>query len=46
MYKGHSSHVTGVRWSFDDKFLLSIGGLEKSVIQWANILADEVKYEI
>ncbi len=26
-YKGHSSHVTGVKWSYDDKFLISTGGL-------------------
>ena len=35
-YKGHSSHITGVKWSFDDKFLISTGGLEKSIIQWTN----------
>lgn len=33
-YKGHSSHVTGVKWMYDDKFVISIGGLEKSIIQW------------
>lgn len=33
-YKGHSSHVTGLKWSYDDKILISIGGLEKSIIQW------------
>ena len=26
-YKGHSSHVTAVKWSFDDKLLFSAGGL-------------------
>lgn len=26
-YKGHSSHVTGVKWSLDDKLLISTGGL-------------------
>ncbi len=26
-YKGHSSHVTGVKWSYDDQYLISIGGL-------------------
>jgi WD40 repeat protein len=26
-YKGHSAHVTGVKWSFDDKYLISTGGL-------------------
>ncbi len=44
MYKGHSSHVTCVRWTFDDKFLISTGGLEKSVIQWMNNVGEEIKY--
>ncbi len=26
-HKGHSSHVTAVKWSFDDKMLISTGGL-------------------
>ena len=26
-YKGHSSHITGVKWSSDDKFIITIGGL-------------------
>lgn len=26
-YRGHSSHITGVKWSFDDKYLISTGGL-------------------
>lgn len=26
-YKGHSSHVTGVKWTYDDKFVVSTGGL-------------------
>lgn len=37
-YKGHSSHVTGIKWMWDDRFIVSTGGLEKSVIQW---LADD-----
>jgi microtubule-associated protein-like 1/2 len=44
-YKGHSSHVTGVKWSFDDKYLITIGGLEKSVIQWKVDAAQDVVYE-
>lgn len=32
--RGHSSHVTGVRFSCDDKFLLSIGGNDRSIFQW------------
>lgn len=33
-YKGHSSHITNVKWMYDDKFVISTGGLEKSIIQW------------
>jgi microtubule-associated protein-like 6 len=32
-YKGHSSHVTSIKWMYDDRFVVSTGGLEKSVIQ-------------
>lgn len=32
--KGHSSHVTNVRWSFDDKALFSTGGEDNCVFQW------------
>jgi microtubule-associated protein-like 6 len=33
-YRGHSSHVTRVRFSFDDKYLVSIGGNDKTIIIW------------
>jgi len=26
-YKGHSSHVTSIKWSFDDKLVFSTGGV-------------------
>lgn len=28
---GHSSHVTNVRFNFNDKFLISVGGNDKSI---------------
>eukprot|EP00742_Colponemidia_sp_Colp-10_P006323 GILJ01006777.1.p1 GENE.GILJ01006777.1~~GILJ01006777.1.p1 ORF type:complete len:2262 (-),score=409.36 GILJ01006777.1:195-6980(-) len=34
LYKGHSSHVTGCRFTSDDKYLLTTGGLDKGVFQW------------
>lgn len=34
VYKGHSSHITGIKWSYNDDYMISIGGLEKSIIQW------------
>eukprot|EP00163_Fabomonas_tropica_P034258 TRINITY_DN93_c0_g1_i1.p1 TRINITY_DN93_c0_g1~~TRINITY_DN93_c0_g1_i1.p1 ORF type:complete len:2052 (-),score=797.91 TRINITY_DN93_c0_g1_i1:729-6884(-) len=33
-YIGHSSHVTNVRWTADDKYLLSVGGNDQCVFQW------------
>ena len=33
-YAGHSSHVTKVKFSFDDCFLASTGGGDKAVIIW------------
>lgn len=33
-YPGHSSHVTKVKFSYDDSFLVSTGGGDKCVITW------------
>ncbi|KAJ0405579.1 hypothetical protein P43SY_009628 [Pythium insidiosum] len=32
--RGHASHVTNVRFSHDDKFLISLGGNDRSIFQW------------
>uniref|UniRef100_K3WHU2 EF-hand domain-containing protein n=1 Tax=Globisporangium ultimum (strain ATCC 200006 / CBS 805.95 / DAOM BR144) TaxID=431595 RepID=K3WHU2_GLOUD len=32
--RGHASHVTNVRFSCDDKFLISLGGNDRSIFQW------------
>ena len=32
--KGHSSHVTNVKFTRNDKFILSTGGEDQTVIQW------------
>lgn len=31
---GHSSHVTNVRWSLDDSYMLTTGGNDRTVLQW------------
>jgi microtubule-associated protein-like 6 len=31
---GHSSHVTKVKFSFNDKYVISTGGNDKTVIVW------------
>jgi microtubule-associated protein-like 6 len=33
-YGGHSSHVTNVRFSADDRYVLSTGGADLSIFQW------------
>ncbi|EEY63980.1 microtubule-associated protein, putative [Phytophthora infestans T30-4] len=33
-HRGHSSHVTNVRWSHDDSYVVSIGGNDRSVMEW------------
>ena len=33
-YVGHSSHVTSVRFSSSNKYVISIGGNDKSIFQW------------
>ena len=33
-YMGHSSHVTRVKFSNNDKFVISTGGNDKTVIVW------------
>lgn len=32
--RGHSSHVTNVRWSVNDDYVISIGGLDRTVMEW------------
>jgi microtubule-associated protein-like 6 len=40
-YVGHSSHVTRVRFTYDDSYLISIGGLDKSIIIWKTTFGAE-----
>lgn len=34
MYRGHSEHVTNVKFSEDSKYLFSTGGQDQTTIQW------------
>lgn len=33
-YVGHSAHVTNVRFTFDDRFLMSAGGSDSCIFVW------------
>ncbi len=33
-YSGHAAHVTGVRWGADESYAVSIGGRDRTVLQW------------
>jgi microtubule-associated protein-like 6 len=35
-YRGHSPHVTNVRWAGGDSHLISIGGSDRSIFQWVH----------
>lgn len=41
-YEGHSSHVTNVRWTCDDRMLVSTGGLDTSVLIWDRLSVSEI----
>ena len=34
-YKGHSEHVSGVIFTGNGKYVVSIGGLDKSILQYS-----------
>jgi hypothetical protein len=36
-YAGHSSKILNVRFTFDDSYLVSVGGADYSVFQWSHV---------
>ncbi|KAL7687927.1 putative guanylate cyclase activating protein [Plasmopara halstedii] len=40
-YRGHSSHVTNVRWSCNDSYIISIGGNDRAIMEWRIVSEDE-----
>ena len=46
-YNGHSSHVTRVRWNFNDSRLISAGGNDTSLMIWTNLgFADDKSSQV
>merc|ERR1712072_456793 len=45
-YKGHMSHVMSLRWSNDDTYLFSVGGLDCSTFQWKHVVKNEDTKEL
>ncbi len=39
-YFGHSAHVTNIRFSYDDKYVISVGGND---CRWADIICLSVR---
>ena len=37
---GHSSHVVCVRWTCGDKYLISVGGNDKTIMQWRHTMLE------
>ncbi|EGR31702.1 hypothetical protein IMG5_103460 [Ichthyophthirius multifiliis] len=44
-YSGHSSHITKVRFAYEDQYVVSIGGFDKTIIQW-KYNHEQNKYEL
>lgn len=36
-YRGHSEHVTRVMFMKNDEYLISIGGMDQTTIQWKRV---------
>ncbi len=45
VYRGHSSHVTKVRFTADGNYLISTGGHDKSIFQWKYVNDSVAKEE-
>lgn len=40
-YNGHSDNVSCVKFTADEKYIISLGGREKSIMQWKFIYDED-----
>ena len=40
-YVGHSAHVTNVRFTFDKRHVISVGGADHAIFQWCFVTPDD-----
>mmetsp|Transcript_56787 Transcript_56787/g.179562 ORF Transcript_56787/g.179562 Transcript_56787/m.179562 type:complete len:888 (-) Transcript_56787:309-2972(-) len=44
-FQGHSSHITGCQFSYNDEFVITVGGGDRCVMQWRHYDGDEMDEE-
>ena len=44
-YVGHSAHVTNVRFTFDKRHVISVGGADHAIFQWCFVTPDDREEE-
>jgi microtubule-associated protein-like 6 len=42
-YPGHSSHVANCSWSFEDNYLLTVGGADMTMMAWKVVYPNQAK---
>jgi WD40 repeat protein/Ca2+-binding EF-hand superfamily protein len=42
-YIGHTSQITNMRFSYNDQYCISIGGIDKSIFIWETDILDEIR---
>uniref|UniRef100_A0A6T7PC66 EML-like first beta-propeller domain-containing protein n=1 Tax=Hanusia phi TaxID=3032 RepID=A0A6T7PC66_9CRYP len=41
-YLGHGSHVMDARFSYDDDYVISVGGRDVSIFQWRHVIPNKI----
>jgi len=40
-FNGHSAHVSNVRWSYNDQYLISTGGADTAIMVWSSLDSED-----